>query len=300
MSAVLGLGTYKARDVEAAARTACAADAAWVDTAPNYQNGQAHAALGPVLADHPQVKVTTKTGFFTPQQGQAAVAAGVLQEEQARAGHCLAPRFVRWQVEQSLAELGRADIVFLHNPEHATPHQANARMRMMWEAFVVLEELAHSGRIGGYGVATWSGIESGAFTVRDLLALARYAAGQGQHHLMALQMPVSLVKDTPIRQALDGRGPLVQARAAGLTTFASAPLHGGALPDLLTPELVDLIRPGLSPAAACLLAAASTPSLDTVLLSASSSPHWIEAGHALALPLEASRLKEVLDVCATG
>ncbi|MGA5135146.1 aldo/keto reductase [Streptomyces olivoreticuli] len=299
MSAVLGLGTYKVRDAGQAARTACEAGAAWVDTAPHYRGGQAHAALGPVLADHPRVKVATKTGFFTPQQGRAAVAAGAMEEDRARAGYCLTPAFVRWQAEQSLDELGRIDVVFLHNPERAALHLAHLHARMR-EAFVVLEELAHAGRIGGYGVATWSGIESGAFTVRTLLDLARHAAGEDRHHLVALQQPVSLVKEGPIRQALDGRGPLVQARAAGLRTFASAPLHGGELPDLLTPELAEFIRPGVSPAAACLLAAVSTPSLDIVLLSASSNPHWTEAAKTLALPLEPRRLREVLDVCAAG
>ncbi|MFI9311078.1 hypothetical protein [Streptomyces triculaminicus] len=91
-----------------------------------------------------------------------------------------------------------------------------------------------------------------------------------------MQQPVSLVMDRPIRQALEGRGPLVQARAAGLATSGSAPLHGGELPEPVTPELVGLIRPGISPAAACLLVAASTPSLDVVLLSAGSSAHWAE------------------------
>ncbi|GAA3080273.1 hypothetical protein GCM10020000_77660 [Streptomyces olivoverticillatus] len=113
------------------------------------------------------------------------------------------------------------------------------------------------GRIGGYGVATWSGFESGAFIVPGLVGLARQAASGRAHHLVAVQQLVSLVMDRPIRQSLGGRGPLVQARAAGLTTFASSPLHGGELIDLVTPELVEFIRPGLSPAAACLLVAAN-------------------------------------------
>lgn len=128
---------------------------------------------------------------------------------------------------------------------------------------------------------------------------ARQAAGGDGHRLVAVQQPVSLVMDRPIRQALEGRGPLVQARAAGLATFGSAPLHGGELPEV-TPELVGLIRPGISPAAACLLVAASTPSLDVVLLPASSSAHWSEAQRAVALPLDARRLREVTDVCASG
>ncbi|MEU9456742.1 hypothetical protein [Streptomyces sp. NPDC048277] len=66
-------------------------------------------------------------------------------------------------------------------------------------------------------------------------------------HLVALQMPVSLVMMTPIVQALDGRGPLLAAVGAGLRVMASAPLHGGELPVMVDQELADLIRRGLPP-----------------------------------------------------
>ncbi|MET7356595.1 hypothetical protein [Streptomyces mirabilis] len=54
---------------------------------------------------------------------------------------------------------------------------------------------------------TPQGLEEEAFTVGELLALAAEAAG-GQHHLIAIQLPVSLVMMTPIVQALHGQGPL--------------------------------------------------------------------------------------------
>ncbi|QOV40929.1 hypothetical protein IM697_22660 [Streptomyces ferrugineus] len=72
----------------------------------------------------------------------------------------------------------------------------------MRDAFEVLEEESAA----GYGVATWAGLEEEAFTVGELLALAAEAAG-GQHHLGAVQLPVSLVMMTPIAQALSGQGP---------------------------------------------------------------------------------------------
>ncbi|MFF0225438.1 hypothetical protein [Streptomyces sp. NPDC004629] len=40
-------------------------------------------------------------------------------------------------------------------------------------------------------------------------ALARQAAGSVEHHFTGLQMPVSLIMDVPITQALNGGGPLV-------------------------------------------------------------------------------------------
>ncbi|MFF4443375.1 aldo/keto reductase [Streptomyces sp. NPDC001502] len=297
MTAALGLGTYRVRAVEEPARTACSDGLVWLDTAPNYAT--AHQTLGPVITDHPRAMIATKTGFFTRQEGEAAVAAGVLTPEEAAVGHNLHPGFTRWQTGRSLAALGRADIVFVHNPEHADQDRAvlHARLR---GAFAVLEEYATEGRIAGYGVATWSGFQHEAFTVPELLALAKEAAGSGEHHLGAIQQPVSLVMVRPIALALGGRGPLVQARAAGLLTFGSSPLHGGELLDLATPELAEFIRPGTSTAAACLLAAASCPSLDVVLLSASTPQHWKAAKEAIASPLEPDQLRRVTDVLAKG
>ncbi|MGW6833843.1 aldo/keto reductase [Streptomyces sp. NPDC054949] len=297
MSASLGLGTYKVRDIAKAARTACLQGTAWIDTAPNY--GSAHQELVPVLSEHPQIKVSTKTGFFSKDEATAAVAEGILTDAQAAAGHSLTPEFLRWQTDRSLAVLGRADIVFVHNPEHAHLGRQELHERLR-DGFAELERFAQAGRIGGYGVAAWSGFTSGAFTVPDLLGLAREAAGTDQHHLHAVQLPVSLVTVRPISLALDGRGPLVQARAAGLTTFGSSPLHGGELPRLATPELADHIRPGSTPAAACLLAAVSCPSLDVVLLSASTAEHWAAAREAAAAPLVPAELRKAIDVLAQG
>ncbi|MFD9474190.1 aldo/keto reductase [Streptomyces goshikiensis] len=297
MTAEAALGTHRVHAAATAARTACEGGTGWIDTAPNYGAGTVHAELRPVLDAFPAVRAATKTGFYTRAQGQAAVAAGVLRTEQAEGRHSLAPDFIEWQTRRSAAALGRADIVFVHNPEtagHGDRDRLHAELR---GAFEVLEDLVGSGLIGGYGIATWSGFTEDAFTVPELLALAREAGGPG-HHLAAVQQPVSLVMAQPITRALDGCGPLVQARSAGLLTFASAPLHGGELLDLITPELVELIRPGAHPATACLLAAGSCPSLDVLLVSASTPEHWDTAVSALDDPLTDTELRKVLDVLA--
>ncbi|MFJ3762872.1 hypothetical protein [Streptomyces sp. NPDC090080] len=104
----------------------------------------------------------------------------------------------------------------------------------------------------------------------------------------------------PITQALHGHGPLPGAEAAGLEVMASAPLHGGDLVAMVGKDLAGLIRPGLTPAQACLLATASCPGVTRVLLSASGAPHWREAAEAVAQPpLEATRLREISGVLAS-
>lgn len=111
---------------------------------------------------------------------------GVLTEDHAAAGHSLAPGYVRWQTGRNCEQLGRErlDLVLLHNPERAHPGDRPALHRAMRDAFEVLEEEVAAGHVAGYGVATWPGLEEGAFTVGELLALAAEAAG-GQHHMVA-------------------------------------------------------------------------------------------------------------------
>ncbi|MER5601671.1 aldo/keto reductase [Streptomyces sp. NPDC002265] len=302
MTARLALGTYRCRVIPEAAARVAASGAQWIDTAPNYATGRAQALLAPALAAHPSLRVSTKAGYFTAATGADAVNKGVLTAGQAAAGHSLAPDYVRWQIARNRAELGRdrLDLVLLHNPERAHPGDRRALHRAIREAFAVLEEAVAAGHVTGYGIATWAGLEQ-AFTVEELLALAGEVAGRQQcPHLVALQMPVSLVMMTPIVQALHGRGPLPAAAGADLRVMASAPLHGGELPGMVGQELADLIRPGLTPAQACILAAASCPGVTDVLLAASDAPHWKEAADAVAQPvLTAAKLREITGVLAS-
>ncbi|MGJ5797943.1 aldo/keto reductase [Streptomyces europaeiscabiei] len=135
---------------------------------------------------------------------------------QAVVGGSLAPQYVRWQTGRNGEQLGRErlDLVLLHNPERAHPGDRLALHRAMREAFVVLEEAVAAGRVAGYGIATWAGLEEEAFTVGELLALAAEAAG-GRHHLVAVQMPVSLVRRSrrPFTAGARSRPP--PARACG-------------------------------------------------------------------------------------
>ncbi|MGW7673800.1 aldo/keto reductase [Streptomyces sp. NPDC054775] len=202
MTAQLALGTYRCRAIPEAAVRAAASGAQWIDTAPNYATGRAQELLAPALAARPSLRIATKAGYFSAATGADAVNDGVLNQDQAVAGHSLAPDYVRWQLARNRAQLGRdrLDLVLVHNPERAQPGDGPALHRAIREAFVVLEEEVAARHVAGYGVATWAGLDEEAVTVGELLALAAEAAG-GQHHLAALQMPVSLVMMTPIVQA---------------------------------------------------------------------------------------------------
>ncbi|MFI9029943.1 hypothetical protein [Streptomyces sp. NPDC053560] len=114
-----------------------------------------------------------------------------------------------------------------------------------------------------------------------------------------MQLPVSLVQADALGQALEGRGPVAAAAARGWEVFAAAPLHGGELVQAATDELAALLRPGLSVAQACLLAAASCPGVSRVLVSASTAAHWEAARAALEQPaIPPPILRKVCDVLA--
>ncbi len=296
--AALGLGTYRISSEalpDAVRRAGRDLETAWVDTAPNYLHGRAHALLAPLLAEHPaSVLVSTKVGFMSGATADAAEAAGALSPEDAKYGHSLSADYVRWQCARNRAELGRSpSVVFAHNPEQVR----GDLYAVLRDAFAVLEAEAMAGKLGNYGVATWDGFDSGRLSVPELDRLAAEAAGTERHHLRAVQLPVSLVTATAFSQALSGQGPIAEASARGWGVFASAPLFGGELPELATRELADLLSSDLGIAQACLLAVASCPGVTRVLLSASGPAHWSEARAALAQPLiPLPILRKVLDV----
>ncbi|WP_404949531.1 aldo/keto reductase [Streptomyces sp. ARC14] len=271
----------------------------WVDTAPNYARGMAEAPLRVVLDRHPSVGVSTKVGFVPVSDRRAAISAGVLFGEQARRGHCLSRPYIAWQVDLSHARLGRApDLVFVHNPENAATTR-NEVLLALTSAFEEMETAADAGLIHGYGVATWTGFSSGLFTISDLVCLAQRVGGW-RHHFHAVQTPVSLVHLGLVAEALRGSGPLHQARETGIRVFTSAPLGGGGLLEMMTPELVHFIDPSATPAQAALRVALSAPGVSRVLLSASTPAHWAEAlGAAAREPLPPEHLRRIIDVLGT-
>ncbi len=293
----LGLGTYRCRDVAAAATMAIRAGATVIDTAPVYAAGYAQSALSDLLADHPQVRVSTKIGYLTTAQAKQAAAAGVLHHLDIR--HCIEPAYVVHQLAVNAAELGHAPVAltYLHNPDHGHTNRRDLLARI-GVAFWVLHRAVITGRIGGYGVATWNGFTDRSFTVSELHDAATQAGDPDG--LAAIQLPLSLVNLAPIADTLRGRGPIADATSAGIQAWASAPLHGGQLAQLVTPDLAELIHPGLSPAQAALHVVASTPGLAGVLISTTDPAHWRQATQVVALPaLAPERLEEICAVLRT-
>jgi aryl-alcohol dehydrogenase-like predicted oxidoreductase len=279
VNCLLGLGTYRCRDVRKAAGIAAAAGCPLIDTAPVYGNGAAQQQLAPVLAAYPKLRVSTKIGHMTVQQARRAVRAGAIRQEEVHNGHSIHPDYVDFQLRENIAELGRPaiDLVYLHNPERFGDTDPELLHTALRSAFERLEKACADGVIDGYGVATWSGFKDGAFTVPRLAKLAQEAAGSPETGLTAVQLPVSLVEITAMEEAVHQRGPIVEAVDRGLEVWAAAPLHGGELVSLVNRSLADFIAPGVPPVVAALMAVAATPatgSWSQPVLGNTGTPRW--------------------------
>jgi aryl-alcohol dehydrogenase-like predicted oxidoreductase len=294
MTAALGLGTYRCRDITTAFHAATRAGICTIDTAPVYADGRAQTELGQAMTGSTGVRLSSKAGFMAPAQAAHAFHANLISAEEADRRHSIAPAFIDHQLTATTTQLARnPDLLFLHNPERAAPRRGQLH-RALISAFERCEIAVSQGRARGYGVATWDGFDEGAFTVTSLVDAALTASAGESCHLRAVQLPVSLVRLHPLIEALRSDGPLAEAPAAGLEVWASAPLHGGELARIATPALAALIAPGLTPVQAALSVVASAPGISTVLLSASSSRHWSEAVGLTSVP--PATLRRVCDV----
>ncbi|MFF9346666.1 aldo/keto reductase [Streptomyces sp. NPDC014734] len=294
--AELALGTYRTYGVVAAARTAIEQGVRWIDTAPNYQYGTAEKLLFPVLERFPSVRVSTKVGLLDETRQAKASAAGVLTSSRLGKKFSLDPLYIAWQARMSWTDLGRTpDVTFIHNPEIDEPSEKELDDRIL-RAFEALEECCAQGLTKSYGVATWRGLHDGSITIDRLLELA-FKAGGGSNRFAAIQLPLSLIHPKPIADALENRGVLIDAQAAQVEVFASAPLHGGELLDIVTPEVARAVLPETHPLRVVLGTVAATPGVTRVLLSASTYKHWKAAyRYARALPpFDPSDLRKIVD-----
>ncbi|MFF9481359.1 aldo/keto reductase [Streptomyces sp. NPDC014733] len=290
MSATLGLGTYRVRNLPEAVKSAVFHDVDWVDTAPVYLHGKAEQQLKPALATCP-MSVSTKVGFFTPSQAERAFEEDALPH--AQVSHCLTQRAILWQAERSRRELGRMpDITFVHNPEHGL-HDIKELESRLYEAVAALEECVDRGLTKGYGVATWDAVHDGRLPVERIAGIAKEVGQGGGSRLKAIQLPLSVIHLAPLADAIRGYGPLMDAQAHGLDVFASAPLHGGELLDIIPASVAEELAPGASPLRVALGLVASAPGVTRVLLSASSPRHWADAAKATEDPLPDEHLKEI-------
>lgn len=299
----LGIGTYLGEMDEITDELYAAAMVAAVrgglnvvDTAINYRGMRSERSIGSALprllaAGHgrDELFVATKVGFlpfdgaWPPDPGayfrSTYLNTGLLRREDVVAGcHCLAPRYLRHQVETSRSNLGLAtlDLVYLHNPEMQLDEIDRATFRVrLSAAFELLESLVAEGVVRRYGCATWSGLrlppdEPGHLSVEELLEIAGEVA-PGGHHFRGLQLPVNLgMSEAWLSPTQDFGGDLVPlltaAQAHELMVMSSASILQGQLAEGLPAEVARELVGLETDAQRALQFARSLPGVTTALV----------------------------------
>jgi aryl-alcohol dehydrogenase-like predicted oxidoreductase len=318
----IGLGTYLGREdaatdagYEACIALALASGVNVFDSAINYRGQKSERAIGRALAAafekgaarRDETFVATKGGYLPHDADDARdprkyiletfVASGIApRSEIAGGGHCMAPGYLRDQIDRSRANLGleTIDLYYLHNIESQTTavDRPTFRARLV-KAVEVLEEAAAAGRIGAWGLATWDGLRVPPehpehLPLVDLRRVAEEVAGE-RHHFAAVQLPVNLAMAQAVAyrsQAIgDARlAALPAAQGEGLAAFGSASLLQGRLAADL-PEEVEAAFPGAKPGAQqALQFSRSAPGMTTALVGVSTPEHAREDFELAGVP----------------
>jgi aryl-alcohol dehydrogenase-like predicted oxidoreductase len=252
------------------------------------------------------VCVVTKGGFVTADAADPRAPAryvreefverGLLDPDDLRRGHSIAPAYLDVSLAKSLRNLGleHVDVYLLHNPERAREMLGEARFyERLTAAFAVLEARVREGRVGAYGISTWSGlrVHSGHpqhLSLERIVKCARDASA-GASHFLFVELPMNASQpEAGVRptQTVGQRSvpALAAADLLGLTVLASASLMGAA--EATPPVLSRLpVMPApLGVAAASLQLARSAPAVACALAGMRRVAHVEEALAVARLP----------------
>ena len=271
-----------------------------IDTAANYRFQRGERSVGAALrrligegaASRDEIVVCTKGGYIPfdsapPASREEArayveetfVEPGVASLSDIVAGsHCMTPRYLQHQIEQSLRNLGleTVDVYYIHNPESqlgAIP--ADEFDRRLRAAFRHLERAVARRYIRSYGVATWNGfrVESRAreyHSLERMSEIAREIAGD-RHHFRFVQLPFNLAMPealTLANHAYAGEqvSLLEAARALGITVVASGSIFQGRVARNLPPSIREPLGSLATDAQTAIQFVRSTPGVATALV----------------------------------
>ncbi|HEU4366988.1 MAG TPA: aldo/keto reductase [Methylomirabilota bacterium] len=327
----LGLGTYLGREDAAtdalygrAVARALERGVNVLDTAINYRHQRSERAIGVALAAaitgglvrRDEVIVATKGGYLAfdgevPPDPRAYFLAtyvrpGIIQRGEIVGSHCMAPRYLRDQIDRSRANLGleTIDVYYVHNPESQLDEIGHEDFRArLREAFAALEAAGREGKLRVYGTATWNGYrvdpgEPGALSLPELVEIAREVGGP-DHRFRVVQLPYNLAMPeafTRANQKLDGGffSTLDVARHLGVYVMASASVLQGRLTQGLPAAFADLVPDLATDAQRAIQFVRSTPGVGTALVGMKSVAHVEEnAAVAAVAPLAGEQVKRL-------
>lgn len=306
----IGIGTYlgnadQATDSAYSETVALAVQlgANVIDTASNYRFQRSERSIGNALrklADagfaRDEIVICTKGGYL-PFDGappkdirryvsETFVETGVASLAEIVGGsHCMTPRYLQNQLDQSLANLGLSclDVYYIHNPESqlglVSSEEFYSRLRA---AFGQLEQNVAAGKIRSYGVATWNGFrvapeERGYHSLEQMVAVAREVAGDS-HGFRFIQLPLNLAMPEAFvlqNQSVNGEAMSVlkAAESLGVTVVASASILQGRVAQDVPEALREPLGSLATDAQTAIQFVRSTPGITTALVGMSRPAH---------------------------
>ena len=329
----LGMGTYlgaldeeTSRDMAAAAVRSVSSGAVNVlDTAINYRyqlsERSLKAALQTLLAQgfqRDEIFLCSKNGFISPDAArqtedfrqwfrQTYLDTGVIQPQDVAGGmHCMAPAYLKDQLQRSLDNLGveTIDLMYLHNAaESQMPEVGRVEfMHRLQRAFEAYEQARADGKIRYYGLATWNcfRVEPEAnneyLSLESVVHLAEQVGGP-DHGFRFIQLPFNLAFTealTEANQPINGEMMclLEAATAFGVGVFTSVPLlQGQLLHQTNLPRFEGLN----TPAQTCLQFVRSNPGVLAPLVGHKAPAHVGDNLHVASVPpLALAQFEEML------
>jgi aryl-alcohol dehydrogenase-like predicted oxidoreductase len=274
-----------------------------VDSAINYRLQRSERSIGAALSravelgnvQREELLICTKAGYLTYESTVPAdprryfleeyIEAGVIPRDELVGGmHCIAPEYLKNQIERSRRNLDidTIDIFYLHNPEQQLSEVSREEFRTrLRKAFGALEGQAAAGRIRVYGTATWNGYRQAAssheyLSLWDIAEIAREVGGDN-HHFRAVQLPFNLGLPEAFTNENQKVGSkqmalLAAAQELGIAVITSAALLQGRLSTGL-PEFVRERMKFDTDVEAAIQFARSAPGVTTALIGMSRKEH---------------------------
>jgi aryl-alcohol dehydrogenase-like predicted oxidoreductase len=263
----IGLGTYlgEPEDSADAAYTeaislALTSGINVLDCAINYRHQRSERNIRAALeqatrrnvVQRDEVLVCTKAGYLSFDGNPPPDPRGYFLREYIESGvidaktlvggmHCIAPDYLRNQIERSRRNLGleTIDVFYLHNPETQLAEVSrDVFHERVKRAFTLLESYVKDRKLCFYGMATWNAfrVPEGArdyISLAEVVAIAHEVAGAG-HHFRFVQLPFNLAMPEAylLANQVVGKKNLSVLEAAGqlgVAVMGSATLYQGRL-----------------------------------------------------------------------
>ncbi len=232
-----------------------------IDTAINYRLQKAERSVGRAVerlerdrvVEREDLFISTKNGYLASDADLSTDFWSYVQRELIKPGklkpediageaHSMSPPFLRDQFERSLKNLGLGciDLIYLHNAAESWAGEVGYRrfLEKLGDAFAVYEDERRNGRLGYYGLATWTSLrvskdEPEHVNLDDVVEVAKTVSGE-DHGFRFIQLPFNIAMSEALllKNQRIADEPLTTFEAAerlGLGVFTSAPLAEGRL-----------------------------------------------------------------------